>query len=92
MDLQSLFKLIVSNNLGACIRGMYYAVRYGRSSCRTMVFHQLRITPQYIKLDRGVRLCNKSCYECVYWESKYQISFIGLTERQYRTKLSYYLW
>lgn len=65
MDLQSLFKLIVSNNLVACIRGMYYAVRYGRSSCRTMVFHQLRITPRYIKLERGVRLWKKSRIECV---------------------------
>lgn len=65
MDLQSLFNLIKSNSFCACIRGMYYAMRYGRSSYRTIVFHQLRITPRYIKLDRGVRLWKNSRIECV---------------------------
>lgn len=65
MDIQSLFRLCKPSNFGACVRGVYYAVRYRRSSYRTMVFHQLRFTPRYIKLERGVRLWKHSRIECV---------------------------
>lgn len=69
MDLQSLFRLFCGNNLSAYIRGIYYAVRYGRSSYRTMVFHQLKITPRYVKLERGVKLWKNSRIECVHIEN-----------------------
>lgn len=69
MNLQALFTLVQSKSLCALMRGMYYAARYGKSSYRTFVFRQLRYTPRYVKLDRGVRLWKNSRIECVCGDS-----------------------